>query len=312
MKLSCLAALFITALVVTHGTVSAGTAPPAEAASTTRLHSSEWMLRSGSEEEQIGEPASFSYSNDTENGSGTEFAADFFLGWTSVLENAGKFAAEPHFSLEGHLNSADDEAGDAWRLRAGADLYSYWGDGTGFVQGSYLKLYLKDEANRDLDYQRLSAELLWSPTIPSLHIGNYRGGERIALGAGGHRENRPPVELRWRPYLGIDAGGTIAEDASVTEESSLRLVAKAVVEINLNFLSKLYDKANASIYLEDTFHYLTDGGDGHNFVKASFVTMLTEDVGINVAYKVGESSPDYKKLGLITAGVSIKFGGPSD
>jgi hypothetical protein len=171
---------------------------------------------------------------------------------------------------------------------------------------------LKDEANRDLDYQRLSAELLWSPTIPLLHVGTYRGSGHIDL-VNGHKTEvqRQPIEWRWRPYLGVDAGGTISDDASVTEESSVRLVAKAVVEIKLNFLSKLYDKADASIYLEDTFNYLADGGDAHNYFKASFVTMLSKDVGINVSYKTGESSPDYKKLGLVTAGVSIKFGGPS-
>src|SRR5262249_34878481 len=103
-------------------------------------------------------PAEFSFVHTFEKPSGTTYDAEFFLAWDAHRA----LAADPtlELSAQGKLKTGST-ATDAWIFRADAAFWNH----TDFVDGLYTTIGLKDESTLDYKYNRLSAEIVTTPTV---------------------------------------------------------------------------------------------------------------------------------------------------
>jgi hypothetical protein len=279
------------------------------------LNAAGFRLKRSSDPTEASDPALFGLSQDFEKGSDTEFTADFLLSWSPQdRKGAGRrpgitpgeevlFAA----SVEGHLNSLNDEAADSWKFRLTRNsIYDFGNENSGpDTLQLHLNLSGKLESDRDFERQRLSGELELSPTYLAWGIGMYQP-TRGWLIAGKKPEAAPPVEFRWLPTLGLD-GGDIIEGPSKPEDSTFWLSGKLKVELRLNFLSTALDVESVELFAEGKALYSVDEGEWHSYLETGLDMMFSKNVGWTVLYKVGENTPDFVDANLLTTGITVKF-----
>jgi len=219
-----------------------------------------------------------------------------------------------NFSVEGHLSSQSNSVQDAWRFRAtGAyrwyDEKNHWG----FILNSSLK----DESDRDLNFHRVSAELMLVPVWRQMAIGGYHPTYDSLNAAGNHLlfdGKRPiaghPVQFRWQPYFGADLGGIVSGSEStlgmgVADESWL--TQRTTVELKLNFLEEYSGIKDVLLYADNSLHYAIRSQETFNHFEAGLNFKLSENVGFGIVYKNGEEAPSFVKEETIQGAFTIIF-----
>jgi len=201
-------------------------------------------------------------------------------------------------SVQGKLTSTDNTAADAWRFRLESQSYLRFDPSIGdTLDGLYCNFAAKDESDRDFHLNRISAELWLTPLVSGFALGRWSGGTKNA------------VQFRWRPYVGIDAGGTITDTTAAGErDSALWLMPKCKVELALNFIKDILGlKEVVLLSAEDRLVYLTGQDEAHNYLKTDLSFQLTKSVGFAFEYSVGEDSPKFQREDLLTGSLTVKF-----
>jgi hypothetical protein len=251
-----------------------------------------------------GKGAHVGFIDDRHAGSDTAFDAEFYLQWDMLR----LFTAPPLYlgplrvdafgpSVQGKLTSTDNTAADAWRFRLEGQSYLRFENSIGGVlKGVDFNYAVKDESDRDFHLNRISAELWLTPLAHQWCIGQWSGGINNA------------VQFRWRPYAGIDAGGT-ATDASAAGErdSAVWLMPKCKVELALNFIRAGLGVKDVVLSAEDRLVYLTGPDEAHNYLKTDLSLQLTDSMGFAFEYSVGEDSPKFQREDLLTGSLTVKF-----
>ena len=116
------------------------------------------------------------------------------------------------------------------------------------------------------------------------------------------------MQVRWRPYAGLDAGGT-ATDATVAgeQDSAVWLMTKGKFEVRLNFMKKILGWKEFVLSAEDRLVYLTRQDTTHNYLKADLSILLSDSLGFAFEYSVGEDSPKFQREDLVTGSLTVKF-----
>lgn len=274
-----------------------------------------FKLQRSSDPEETSDPALFGLTQDFETGSDTEFAADFFLSWSPYRmkgqgRRPGIVAGEEvlyEASGEGHLNSANDEAADAWKFRLTRNAIKDYGtedSGPNTFQ-LHTNLSVKLEADRDFERQRLSGELEISPINLALAMGKFQPAKKWLI-AGKKAEAEPPIQFRWLPTLSVDAGDII-DGPSKPEDSTVWIAGKLKAEVRLNFLKNLLDVDSVDLFAEGRSLYAADEGKWHSYLETGVDVMFNENVGWTLLYKLGETSPEFEDINLLTTGITVKF-----
>lgn len=259
-------------------------------------------------------PALFGLSRDFEKGTKTEFTADFYLSWNSTrVQGEGRRQVQERgkevgyeLSVEGHLNSTDDKAGDAWKLRAERKaIFSFDDKHQDDTVGLSFDLGGKLEANRDFERQRLSAELQMTPTWSSVGLGRFQPATEVLI-AGKKPEAEAPIQFRWRPYVTVDAGNIISGNERVTD-SAVWLSGRLKFELALNFLKGALGVDSVTMFADGTSLYATDNQSWHTYLETGLDIMFNKNVGFTALYKTGEMSPDFDQTNLFTSGITVKF-----
>jgi hypothetical protein len=159
-----------------------------------------------------------------------------------------------------------------------------------------INLGIKDEGDRDFHMNRVSGELWLTPIAQRIYIGRYSG------------HNDDWVRFRWRPYVGIDAGGTVTDTASATaQNSNIWLMGKGKVELELNFIRDALHVKDVLLSAEDRLVYLSEHSTAHNYLKATFGIAFTDSIGFALDYSVGKDSPAFQSERVLTGGLTVKF-----
>lgn len=294
----------LSALFVSWGPAGAQSQEPSQNLFEALSHSGFTLKRALSGPDK-GEAAAFSFLRTA--GKDTVFTADFALSWSP---RGSRFEFDPfdlslQTSVEGKLTSDESEAEDAWRLRA-----SIIGDTSqlGIFDSTYTSLSAKFESDQDLDTQKLTGELLFTPTLRRIALG--KGWPPALLDPSGRVKRYPPLQFLWRPFIGLDVGHTVDKGESAeTEDTVLRLIGRGRAQILLNFFAQAMGLREASIFVDNTFYFLPleDKDDTHNFLVAGLQFQVTKDVTIGLTYKVGEEAPNFEKIETFGATIGIRF-----
>jgi hypothetical protein len=244
--------------------------------------------------------ANFSFTKDERSGTSAVFTADFYLKWQKKIPfewdtpSVSVFDA-PAVSVQGKLTSKDSSATDAWRFRLENSLWTYNEASNRWIDGFLATASLKDESDRDLQSNRISGEFWITPNKSDWWIGKYSG--------------RPDdwIQFRWRPSLGVDIGGSITNSDNKIEDSVLWLMAKGRIDCDLNFLRKLAQFKDVTIYLEDRYVYTESDQLSHNYLTSGIDFEFNDHVGFTIDYTNGEDSPKFKQEELVKGGLTVKF-----
>ncbi len=240
-------------------------------------------------------------------GDETVYSASFFLGWTPPNSSCpiGPFRIEPQISIEGDLTSDESEAEDAWKFR----LSTEWDSGEILgVDAIYAKVSAKYEADQDFDTQKILAETYLTPTCVPLAMG--KGWPLNDLDEEGHAKDNPPLQFLWRPYIGFDSGHTMKPGISAeTEDTILRILLRLKITFLLNFLKSWLGLHEVTVYADNAFYLLplekTD--DAHNYLASGVVFNFTENLSFDLTYKLGEDSPDFRRIETLGGAFGVKF-----
>jgi len=215
-------------------------------------------------------------------------------------------------ALEGHVNSDPSPKVSQHNLLAeiGLDELKNWSPRNVPLDkafSTYSRLTFRYESSQRGDVQKALASLRVYPIYQPIAIESIKtipdwqspGGEDYTLGFW-HEES-----------LGFDAGGTTRGQTKSLESDNgvFRLVAHVRPEVRLNFLRGVipFNPKNVSLYADDTFMFLTTENRGVNFLTTGVNVDMTDNVGIQVYYKVGRAEPVFQKVESINVGLSAKF-----
>jgi hypothetical protein len=276
----------------------------------------DWMTNSGFVLQRAagkpgeGDPAEFAFLRDFQSGV-TTYTADFFLGYSPnrVRDSETNKLTQPSYhpfglasdltidaSVEAKLTSDQTAAAsDAWRFRLGGTLdTSSLG---GFFDSTYTTVALKSESNQHFDASRLSAEIWFTPTKSSLAIGRYQPQPAPDY----------PILFRWRPYLGVDLGGTVSSAKALQQMSDQRLMFRATGTVLFPFLAKSLRLHEISLFADNYVYYLVENETGHDYVTAGLNLMFNDNVGFKLTVKVGADAPQFKYEETLGGALSLKF-----
>lgn len=266
-----------------------------------------------------GKPAKFSYSKDYEKNTDGAFNAEFYLKWEPmpqmpVLPEPGTAPLyvpwyAPAFSAQGKLSTADSTTTDALRFRFENHFHLYGFTPPGspdqpvgpkpFFDGLIAILSAKEESDRDFDVSRLSAELWLTFNKFNWHVGSFSEKESKDL---------PPVSWRWRPYIGLDAGGYLKGSPQLEDaDSALRLMARGTLDVYLNFLKDWLQIKDVILYADNTYTYLTETEASMNYLKTGVNFQFNEFVGFGIEYKWGQDAPRFLDEEKLEAAFTLKF-----
>lgn len=248
-------------------------------------------------------PARFAYSKNYQTGAPETINADFYLKWAPKIwglddVNPHKWYYQPGASVEGKLSSASSATTDALRFRIENTMFSIYQDNS-LVDGLIATLSLKEESDRDFHVSRVSGELWATVNKFSWLIGQYSGVSQ---------PTPPPLQVRWRPYLGLDAGGTVTgKPLSGDADSAVRLMARGAVDVRLNFLSDLLHLKEVTANFDDTVVELADRGKFENYFKTGLNFQFNDYVGLSIQLKYGNDAPMFVREKQLDAALTIKF-----
>lgn len=257
---------------------------------------STWGLTLSRSPDEEKKGARFGFSRDYEKTSDTVLEADFYLKWAKDLTLWNSVA----ISAQGKLSSANNKESDAWRFRLEDSLWTYNPQPTAdrIFDGLVATLSAKSESDRDFKTTRLSGELWLTANARKLFVGQYSGN------------NDSFVQFRWRPYAGLDAGGTISDTASTSEDakSALWFMARGRADLRLNFLHKLLKLSDAVAYVDDKTVWASQTGEFHNYLNTGIDFEFTDNVGLTLVYTIGEDSPKFVREQLFKGGLTVRLG----
>lgn len=245
--------------------------------------------------------ATFAFSQDREANAAPVFNANFYLKWQkhlpyTVLDSKTLWLTDaPAISVQGKITSANNTATDAWRFRLENDLTGYNKSKDRLFDGFWATLSFKDESDRNFNVNRLSGEFWFTPNSKKLLIGKYSG------------KPEDPVQIRWRPYGGLDAGGTLEGSPPNIDNSALWLMAKGRVELRLNFIQKALKLNDVTIYFEDRYVYTEGEERSHNYLTTGIDFEFNDNIGLTFDYTNGEDSPKFVPEEMFKGGLAVKF-----
>ena len=243
--------------------------------------------------------ARFGFSHDYTKSSGTVLEADFYLKWaTSPWHNEKQSLWNSiAISAQGKLTSANNTESDAWRFRIEDSFWTYNSAAERVLDGVLVTLSAKSESDRDFDTIRLSAELWLTANASKALVGRYSG------------KKDDFVQLRWRPYLGLDAGSTVADKPATAKEADapVWVMARGRADLRLNFLSRLCKVSDIVAYVDDKFVRITDVNESHNYFNTGIDFELNDNMGLTLQYTVGEDSPKFLHERMFKGGLTVKF-----
>lgn len=246
-------------------------------------------------------PAEFSFTRTYGDGGGTAYGADFFLGWNPAALSPGMSL---ELSAQGKLHTGD-EAKDAWIFRiSGENISQPLG-----LDGLHTTFSLKEESDRNFDYNRVAGEISLTPTLKRAAIGQYRPIADRDPKTGMVSEDlsqRPAFQFRWRPYVGGDFGTWLGGVPTEENETSARAFARVTADIRLNWLAAVCNLEDAALFVDETACF-TDGVGNHSYLKTGLNLMFSENVGFGLTFKVGEDAPVFAKERLLTGALTVKF-----
>lgn len=284
-----------TALLLAGGMLwTAGGAAAQNDGATGKPKRPQLSLRRDIEGPDAEEAASFSFLNTV--GEGTVFSADFALraDYGSRGFNPAKGTV---LSVEGHLSSADSESQDVWRFRG-----SLTRDGALGRRGSYFSLVsLKHESDRDFKTRKLTAEVLWTPTLYGSAVGQVYPTANKAPNAA--------LRYRVRPYLGFEVGKTLSAGGSEeNEDAVLRLLGRAKVNVFLERIARVLRIDSVLLSADNTFYYLPLEDDRtHNLFVAELEFRFNEIVSFGLAYQNGEAAPNFHDIETFGGTIGVRF-----
>jgi hypothetical protein len=256
-------------------------------------------------------PAKFAFSRDIHTGAKTVFAADFFLSWTMpdrIASDMGwrkkTWDLNAETSVQGKLTSDNDTDTDAWRYRVTLKGRNTWNSNAidpDETAGILWNISAKDEASREFDYNRIGGEFNLTPTIPLLAMGMTK-----PLGG---TEQKPPLQFRWRPFVGIDAGTVTSGrgNAANGADDVFWLTGRAVAKLKLNFIAQWFKLNEVSLFVDEKVTYLSEVGTWHSYVKAGANFMFNDHVGFSLDYGAGEDTPKFETEEILSGAFTVKF-----
>ena len=286
-----------------------------------------------------GLPAELGFTDDI--GKSFAYHADFFLKWSPNTNTSQSVLITPDASVEGHLSSSDITTSDAWRFRAGFEIYMELPGPRPVVKSTlngglvstpspnwlHGNLNGKFEGNRDFNVTKLMGELEITPDIPSLFIGqtayHYYIDQEGAktdrkLSPEEVKAGEPPIDFRWRPYLDVDAGAT-TDDGTTTAQTGqqpvekkstiLRLRPRLHADLWLNFVAHALHLRSTTVYVDYEFAYLPleNTSRSHHFFDTGLVLGLTKNIGFDLTYTVGEQSPSFAHEHKLVGALTVAF-----
>jgi hypothetical protein len=227
----------------------------------------------------------------------TVYTADFALIYNRKAEQTQETSFGFQASVQGNLTSAESESEDALQFRAGAIIDKNLKRST--LNGLYISLAAKYEADQKFRVGKLVAESMVTPTFPILGIG-------IPFG----RSSRY-FEFRWRPFFYFDLGRSFKKGASAeTQDTVLRLTPRVTAVLTLKFLRRRLNLNDASVFVDDYFYYLPleNNKKRHNMFTSGFTFQMTKNFGFGLTYKKGEAAPKFKAVHTFGGVLTIRFG----
>jgi hypothetical protein len=225
------------------------------------------------------------------------YTADFAFIYDRRFHQTTRTSVGFQASVEGNLTSDTSASEDAWRFRAGAVIDRNLKPGS--LNLLYLSLGGKFEGDQKFDVKKMSFEALLTPTFP-----------RLAIGVSKPLDSARPFQFRWRPFIGLDLGRTIRKGSSgETKDSVLRLTPRVTTKLKLNFLNRALKLSDVYLWTDETFYYLPlEAKKRRNFFTSGLEFDVTDNLGLGVTYKNGESAPKFNRVNTLGATISIRFG----
>lgn len=229
-------------------------------------------------------------------GKDSVYTADFALIYNHRPSPTSRTSVAFQTSVEGKLTSDESEQEDAWRLRAGAVFDRWLQPDT--LSLMHLSLGGKFESDQDFDVKKLSFETLFTPAFPDLFIGVITPLHTAS-----------PLQFMWRPFLSVDAGGTIKRGSSGESENTIfRLMPRVTARLKLNFLNKILKLHQVYLWMDNTFYYFPlESETERNFFTCGLEFEVTEHIGLGITYKNGESAPRFNRIHTLGGTISISF-----
>jgi hypothetical protein len=231
----------------------------------------------------------------------TVFTADFALIYEPVLRRScTRVCVSSQYSVEGKLSSDDATSENAWRFRG------RWvvdrGSGAA-LRGVTLFAGAKLEANRDFTTKKAMVEAVLTPTDRRLAIGFLRPAVV--------EDSLATFRFRWRPFLGIDAGGTLSGGSDDNEEDVIaRVVPRVRAELFLDGLSRVLALENIVVHADNTLHLLPleNRRQARNLLVSGLDLQFNKFVGFGLEYTNGEAAPEFERTHTLTGAFTVRFG----
>jgi hypothetical protein len=294
----------------------AGNTSPAPALKIKETSFFDWMANAGFVLQRAAgnsadaDPAEFSFLRNFQSES-TTYVADFFLSFSpnrimdSQTNNPIQSSYHPfglasdlktEASVEAKLTSeSSSETNDAWRFRlSGTVDTSSIG---GLVDSTYTTISFKSESDQHFDSSRLSAEIWFTPTKANLGIGRYQP----------QPATRYPILFRWRPYIGVDLGGTVAASRSAQNSSDQRVMFRTTATLLFPYLAKDLRLSQVSLFADNYLYYLCESGIAHDYLTIGSNFMFNKNVGFKLTFRVGDDAPQFTYEQTIAGALSMKF-----
>jgi hypothetical protein len=265
------------------------------------LSNAGFSLSRSPDEEKKG--ALFGFNQNRLGGTKTDLSAEFYLKWQKRPYLSewmwGQTAAFDTLaiSVQGKLSSTDSKTSDAWRFRLENNFFTSNRSEHRFLDGVVANLSLKNESDRDFNTNRLSGELWLTVNSAKAYIGKYSGDADKSL-----------LQFRWRPYVGLDAGGTVSDTpVAVDQQSNLWLMARGRADLRFAFLVRTLNFSDFVAYVDDRIVYLTESGVGHNYLDTGIDLEFSDNIGFTLQYTIGADSPQFVREQMLKGGLTIKF-----
>ena len=256
------------------------------------------------------DPAQFSFLRDFRSDI-TTYTADFFLSFSPnrIRDSETNRFVQPSYhpfglatdlkveaSVEAKLTSdVSAVTNDALRFRlSGTFDTSSVG---GLFDSTYTTFSFKSESDQKFDFTRLSAEIWFTPTKTDFALGRYQPQPASDY----------PIQFRWRPYLGVDLGGTVSSPRPVQEMSDQRLIFRTTGSILFPSLAKSLRFYEISLFADNYVYYLIEDGSGHDYVTAGASFLFNENIGFKLTLKLGQDAPQFKYEETLGGALSVKF-----